>query len=143
MPAVTGQNTRRSYSGAVSSQARAPGQPLQGHLHSCLRRCLVWSGWLSVLRACFIPRLAIFSSLVLSGAEFAPAGAVVQPGACGQLPENMGTTSNLSAFIHHAWAITVPSLLAGQLLSWVCLCHLQRLYGSQVASSLSPQDNLI
>lgn len=144
VPAVKGQNKRRLYSGAVSSQARAPGQPLQGHLlHSCLRCCLAWSGRPSLLTACFPPGLAIFSSFVLSQAESALAGAVVQPGAYRQLTENTGTTSDLSAFIRHAQMITVPSLSAGQLLSRVSLYHLQRVYGSQVASSLSPQSRLI
>ena len=57
--------------------------------------------------------------------------------------ENTGTASDPSAFIRHAQTITVPSLPAGQLCSWVSLYHLQRVYGSQVASSLSPQGSLV
>lgn len=117
LPARKGQNKRRSCSGAS-----VPGQPLQGHLlHSCPRRCMAWSVWPSLLTAFFPPGLTIFSLLVLSGVESAPAAAVVQPGACRQLPENMGTASNLSAFIPHAQTITVPSVPVGQLLSQVSL----------------------
>lgn len=40
--------------------------------------------------------------------------------------ENMGSDSDLSAFIHRAQTSVVPPLLAGQLLSWVLLYHLQQ-----------------
>lgn len=42
VPAMKGQKKMGSTSGAVSSHATAPGQPLQGHLLcSCLRCCLM------------------------------------------------------------------------------------------------------
>lgn len=124
--AVKGQNKSGSYSGAVSSQARGPGQPLQGHLLcSCFRGCLAWSVQPPLLTACFTSGLAIFNSLVLNQVESSLSEAVVQPGTYKQLPENMGTANNLSAFILHTWTLTVPSLLAGQLLSWDSFYHLQ------------------
>lgn len=57
--------------------------------------------------------------------------------------ESTGMSSDLPAFLRHTQTITVPSLLAGQLLSWVSLYHLQRVYGSHIAFSLSPQGSLI
>jgi len=100
--------------------------------------------WLALTAHSMLPfRPGHFFLTCTKSCRICPSRAVVQPGAFRQLPENTGTASGLSAFVLQAQTITVPSLPAGQLLFCVSLYHLQRVYGSQVASSLSPLGSLV
>lgn len=80
VPAVKGQEKMGSNAGAVSPQATAPGQPLQGyHLYSCLRHCLMWRVQPSLLTDCFPPGLPFYPQCI-KASQPALAETLMQPG---------------------------------------------------------------
>lgn len=130
---------------------QGPGAPPQRYLFP-VASGTIWSPWTtqpSLLTALFPPRPGHFSLTCTKLSRICPSrdcGAAwhTQATPC----ENMGSDSDLSAFVHHAQTSMVPSLLAGQLLSWVPLYHLQQFmilrypphWAPKVALSLCSQE---